>query len=268
MKKLLLILVLGIIISCEKEKPVYPAKDCLSYNLDKRVFSEDDTLVFNVCVHQLVPITMAYTDEQVKAILDSTTLALNKEKIYFRLKSNIAGTSYKDFGEKDTTEYNPIRRAGINNFEEYTFMDDPRCINVYLMPYKEDDFIGSAGDFIPDIHCAVQHWAFNTSTTPHELMHALGCFHVFEPDITDGYNDEYGDLVCDTPSAHSFGKFVTRFCDYVLPTKTKEESDVLVRNMMSNSPSYCRCTITQGQGKRIKKNTQVNKSLYVALYRK
>lgn len=267
----ILLAIVGILLtsmySCEKAAPVIPTKDCLSYNLDKRVFTEDDTLTFNVCITQLVPIQIAYTEQQLKYYLDSLTKPLNSEKIYFRLKSNRVGTSYNSLSLIDTIDHPPIKRARVNNFEEYTFLDEQRCLNLYIMPNSESDFLGSAGDFIPDIHCSVQYWAFPLSTTPHELMHSLGCYHTHEPDLTDGYNDQTGDLVCDTPSADNFGKYVNKFCDYILPTKTQSESEVLVRNIMSNSPGHCRCTITQGQGKRIKKNTQVNKSLYVALYR-
>lgn len=269
MNRLYFFISLIAIFSCSEPKKAPLVRDCLSYNLDKRVFTEDDTLVYNLCIHQLVPEDQTYSFDTLQIIVDSVTKALNAEKVYFRVKSNVVGTNYKDLNITDTTEALAVRKASVNNFEEYTsIMDKERCINLYLMPFKDNDFMGSAGDFIPDVHCAVQAWAFNSSSTPHELMHALGCHHIYEPDITDGYNDEYGDLVCDTPSANNFGKFVNRFCNYALPNRTLEESKILVANLMGNSPSQCRCTITKGQGKRIKKNTQVNKDLYLALYRK
>lgn len=250
----------------EQKEITTVVRECKSYNLDKRIFSEGDTLVYSVCFHQLLPEKDRYTREQLEKYLKMTAEPLYKEKIQFHLYEVYEGFSYLELGVIDTFDKIPIKKNSTFNFEEYTFMDNPRCLNVYITQDKTNDFLGSAGDFIPDIHCAVQHWVINTSTLPHELMHALGCLHTFEPDITDGYSDETGDLVCDTPSSDNFGKHVNRFCSYTHPQKSEEEVEVLINNIMSNSPSHCRCTVTKGQGKKIKKTTQMNKSLYQTLY--
>lgn len=249
----------------EAKEPII-VRECKSYNLDKRVFTEDDTIIYNVCFHQLLPEDLRYTRKQLENFLHEQSEALRKEKIGFNLFQVYEGFSYLELGVLDTTDKISIRKNSTFNFEEYTFMDNPKCLNVYITQDKSNDFLGSAGDFIPDIHCAVQHWVINTSTLPHELMHSLGCLHTFEPDITDGYSDETGDLVCDTPSSDNFGKHVNRFCSYTHPLKSEEEVEVLLNNIMSNSPAHCRCTVTKGQGKKIKKTTQMNKALYKTIH--
>lgn len=167
------------------------------------------------------------------------------------LSLNFSLDSIKVIKSKEKSEDMPsfIKHASLYNKEN--------VFNIYIysnnQPYMVGEEIGVRGRAagIVSKTLAIRYGYLNTSTLTHEMLHCLGLIHVHQPDNTDGYNIDNGDLVCDTKSINA-EDYVDGECNYVGPNLSPDDFHKYECNLMSYVHTDCRKCLTEGQAKRVK----------------
>lgn len=179
-----------------------------------------------------------------------------------RLNQDYLGTRITfEASEVVVIEDKKAYREGIKLYRDHGSKYSERgFLNVFIYPSTLGDFSGAAGG-IPSSYFAVKEFYLPTSTTSHEAGHCFGLFHTHTTDSSNKKNSyEYGDLICDTPSANFFASAnlgflgrVTDDCRYVGPDTglSEEENIALINNIQSYSVSECRKVFTKDQVRRI-----------------
>jgi hypothetical protein len=86
-----------------------------------------------------------------------------------------------------------------------------------------------------------------SKTLPHEMGHALGLFHTFEPDSSDGSGATLGDGICDTPAYNLMDLSINDDCEHDGGTMyTEEELEIIIPNYLSYT-GECRENLTPVQ---------------------
>ncbi len=136
------------------------------------------------------------------------------------------------------------------------YYNKPGVFTMYVYGNDQLDIDGNESNIkgsaigIPSRAFGIQAEFINSSTISHEFFHCIGLYHTHEPDNTDGYNVEYGDKVCDTPSFTSSSDVVDGDCNYMGPQIL--DTTKIVCNIMSYSYPHCRNCLTDAQIARIR----------------
>lgn len=250
-------------LTCNKEYNV-DSKDCAVYKLDRFTFNDTSTLVYRVYIHQMYADSLKIPLEVFQLIFDSIGAGLKEEHIELEAIGTSAGNYWIQHKIIDSVDLMPIKKIDILNFESFA-INKKKALNLYIVPDQDSNYRGNATPDIPNMNCAVQRQYIYTSTI-HELLHSMGCLHTYEEDGTNGLNTETGDKVCDTHSCPPLKDI--KFCTYTIPGLDKKSSEILMCNLMSDSPTVCKRTITKGQGARIKKMIEYNPNLRQCVYLK
>lgn len=231
-------------------------KQCVVYKLDKRYYTDTDTLIYKVFVHQMYDKKYGYTVEELQTMVDSLKGCLTAERIDIKIIGTNVGSYWIEHHMLDTAELLPIKKINVLNFEVFTELNKRTALNVYIVPDDSGEYRGNATADVPNTNCAVQRQYIEESFI-HELSHSMGCLHTHEEDHTDGLNNTYGDKVADTHSSPVLNSQIVN-CMYQIPGLTPIESFTLMTNVMSYSNPVCRRTLTCCQGARLRKMPEYN----------
>lgn len=245
MKKILLLIIILIVSSCQKthtDNNWIPQtvgdmvacgteEDEAAYELSEVFFKEDEVLTFRLNIvyftNQEQGFDSTYFFNRIKEI--NAFFADNKTGIQFKLSYlNIVHTSpiesngalpYIEKIEKlknDGEKFENLReKFTLNHFKFWHLLYGKKnTINLYVFQEPLNEVAGQSGG-IGSVFCAVNFNFINKSfnSDVHELGHCLGLLHTHTQDKTNGYNSFTGDKVCDTPASPNLLGLVNSNCE-------------------------------------------------------
>jgi hypothetical protein len=242
--KFLIFTFLFLFVTCNKQHNKTTTDCGNAYEFQDASFNKDLTLYANIKFFFLKD-SLAKDDS---ILVKNALLLLNKQmeitNKQFKLDTiEFIGSRYKD-------QMVSFRSLARNYNKENSF-------NVYVYDSIQPDYSGDRRNIraeaadIPSKTIAIRYQFLNTSTLTHEILHCVGLYHIHQPDPTDGYNVDYGDLVCDTRSIVDVTEYVDGDCNYIGPSDPKSDTTHYECNIMTYIKESCRSCITDGQIRRI-----------------
>lgn len=223
---------------------ILPTPDCeASYAIAERGFGINDTLHGKLRVIWFSDKENEIDSTLIHCGLDLLNSHIAEVKLHMSMDTMIEIISYKKHNMinfiSHAQEYN---RSGV--FTMYVYGNEQHDFE------GEDYRIKGAAAGIPSRAFCLQSQFLNSSTISHEFLHCVGLFHIHEPDQTDGFNNETGDRVCDTPSYITSDDILSENCDYI-GHQIPDTSNITC-NLMSYAYPYCRNCLTQSQKARVR----------------
>ena len=141
-------------------------------------------------------------------------------------------------------------QSNIGNFvKEFPKYELKEYVTIVVYPSNDEVGINGIAAGVPSTVVGIVADRIGKPTLPHEMGHALGLKHIFEPDYTDGKNIHTGDGICDTPSYNIMNQSSLN-CTYIgAPYYTEEDLKIIIPNYENYSyeKEDCRKEFTPGQ---------------------
>lgn len=257
MRKLIYILLLLVLASCDTEEKFPPAINLVTLPSISPTHQQCLVRYKNTLHDNNVGVTMRTKivfltntgmydfRERAQELYSST----NKEmagKMIENLNKHfeIAGINF--YLDKLQTSYGNYRIADFDDhkgkFQEYG------VITILVYKDKAPAYNGIAG-YIPHNVAGVHISQAVGSTVAHEVGHLFGLWHTFTPDSTNGKNATTGDRICDTPSNNIMWEDVdSDNCEYIGGRMYSEEDlKIIIPNYLSYVHQPCRDSFTPVQ---------------------
>ncbi len=248
------------------------------YQLNENYFSKDSFITLKL---KVVYFTNGISKPLSVQFLKNRIELSNSFFLEAKIKFKFVGVVYvKDRPEQDSSAITAIQAMETLNkesrkdlrekyyIEHYEFWNsvyaEKGVITAYIYDNVDTGYTGVAGG-IGSTYFAIS--APFTSpefhTWEHELGHDLGLYHTHQYDPTDGLNNVYGDMICDTyKSIDTLSNVLDDSCRLrgTCPIPN-EYLETLVTNIMSYTKFKCRANFTPVQNLRKRKTIETSADL-------